>query len=57
LSTETERDGHQIAEVSKWFRARDTYGVEVRDPQETVLILVSMWRWTRAASDDAGSGQ
>ena len=30
---EIERDGKQIAEVSKrWLRARDTYGVEVRDP-------------------------
>jgi uncharacterized protein YxjI len=37
---EIERDGHKLAEVSKkWFRVRDTYGVEVRDPQETVLIL------------------
>ena len=30
---EIEREGEQIAEVSKkWLRARDTYGVEVRDP-------------------------
>jgi uncharacterized protein YxjI len=37
---EIDRDGHKIAEVSKkWFRVRDTYGVEVHDPQETVLIL------------------
>jgi uncharacterized protein YxjI len=37
---EIERDGHKIAEVSKkWFRVRDTYGVEVLDPQEVVLIL------------------
>ena len=37
---EIERDGHKIAEVSKkWFRVRDTYGVEVRDPMDTVLIL------------------
>ena len=37
---EIERDGHKIAEVSKkWFRVRDTYGVEVHDPQEVVLIL------------------
>src|SRR5262245_11709903 len=37
---EIERDGHKIAEVSKkWFRVRDTYGVEVRDPTDTVLIL------------------
>jgi uncharacterized protein YxjI len=37
---EIERDGDKIAEISKkWFRLRDTYGVEVRDPAETVLIL------------------
>ena len=32
---EIERDGDKIAEVSKkWFRVRDTYGVEVRDPAD-----------------------
>jgi uncharacterized protein YxjI len=37
---EIERDGDQIAEVSKkWFRVRDTYGVEVRDPLDTPLVL------------------
>jgi uncharacterized protein YxjI len=37
---EIERDGKKIAEISKkWFRIRDTYGVEVRDPQATVLVL------------------
>ena len=37
---EIERDGHQIAEVSKkWLRARDTYGVEVRNLTDTVLVL------------------
>jgi uncharacterized protein YxjI len=37
---EIERDGDKIAEVSKkWFRVRDTYGVEVFDEQQTVLIL------------------
>ena len=37
---EIERDGKQIAEVSKkWLRARDTYGVEVRDPGDVVLVL------------------
>jgi uncharacterized protein YxjI len=35
-----ERDGKKIAEISKkWFRIRDTYGVEVRDPLEAVLVL------------------
>jgi uncharacterized protein YxjI len=37
---EVERHGRTIAEVSKrWFRLRDTYGVEVRDPQDAVLVL------------------
>jgi uncharacterized protein YxjI len=37
---EIDRDGEKIAEISKkWFRVRDTYGVEVRDPLSTVLIL------------------
>ena len=37
---EMERDGDKIAEISKkWFRVRDTYGVDVFDESETVLIL------------------
>jgi uncharacterized protein YxjI len=37
---EIERDGDKIAEVSKkWFRIRDTYGVDVRDDADTVLVL------------------
>ncbi len=37
---EIERDGDKIAEISKkWFRVRDTYGVDVFDESETVLIL------------------
>jgi uncharacterized protein YxjI len=37
---EIERDDKVIAEVSKdWFRVRDTYGVEVHDPRDTVLVL------------------
>jgi len=35
-----ERDGKAIAEVSKrWFRVRDTYGVEVAPDQDDALIL------------------
>ena len=35
-----ERDGTKAAEVSKrWFRARDTYGVEVAPGQDDVLFL------------------
>ena len=37
---EIERDGDQVAEVSKrWFRVADTYGVEVEDGQDPVLAL------------------
>jgi len=39
---EIERDGEQIAEVSKkWFRVRDTYGVEIRDPLDAPLVLAA----------------
>jgi uncharacterized protein YxjI len=35
-----ERDGHKIAEVSKrWFRVRDTYGIEIAPGQDDALIL------------------
>ena len=37
---EIERDGDTIAEVSKkWFRVRDTYGVDVLDDADSVLVL------------------
>ena len=37
-----ERDGNKIAEVSKrWFRVRDTYGVEVAPGEKGVLILAT----------------
>ena len=37
---EIERDGDQVAEVSKkWFRVRDTYGVEIAGGVDPVLIL------------------
>jgi uncharacterized protein YxjI len=35
-----ERDGDRVAEVSKrWFRVRDTYGIEVAPDQDDALIL------------------
>jgi uncharacterized protein YxjI len=38
-----ERDGAKIAEVSKrWFRVRDTYGVEVAPGENDILILASV---------------
>jgi uncharacterized protein YxjI len=37
---EIERKGDKVAEVSKkWFRVRDTYGVEIDDPSITPFIL------------------
>jgi len=39
---EIERDGHKIAEVSKrWFRVRDTYGIEVLAGENDALILAA----------------
>ncbi len=38
-----ERDGDKVAEVSKrWFRVRDTYGVEVAPGENDVLILATI---------------
>jgi uncharacterized protein YxjI len=35
-----ERDGNTVAEVSKrWFRVRDTYGIEVAPGQDDALII------------------
>ena len=35
-----ERDGDKVAEVSKkWFRVRDTYGVEIAPGEDDALIL------------------
>lgn len=37
-----EKGGHQVAEVSKrWFRVRDTYGIEIAPGQEDALILAA----------------
>ena len=37
---EVERDGDEVARVSKrWFRVRDTYGIEVADGEDDVLLL------------------
>lgn len=40
---EIERDGKKIAEISKrWFRVRDTYGIEVAPGQDDALILAAV---------------
>jgi uncharacterized protein YxjI len=37
-----ERDGKKIAEVSKkWFRLRDTYGIEIDEGENAALILAA----------------
>jgi len=37
-----ERDGQPVAEVSKrWFRVRDSYGVEVAPGENDILILAT----------------
>jgi uncharacterized protein YxjI len=39
---EIERDGHKVAEVSKrWFRVRDTYGIEIAAGENDALILAA----------------
>jgi uncharacterized protein YxjI len=37
---EIERDGQKVAEVSRrWFRIRDTYGIEIAPGEDDALIL------------------
>jgi uncharacterized protein YxjI len=37
---EIERDGNTVAEISKkWFRVRDSYGVDVASGEDAPLIL------------------
>jgi uncharacterized protein YxjI len=39
---EIERDGDEIAHVSKrWFRVRDTYGIEIAPGEDDALILAT----------------
>jgi uncharacterized protein YxjI len=39
---EIERDGDKVAEVSKrWFRIRDTYGIEIAPGEDDPLILAA----------------
>ena len=39
---EIERDGHKVAEISRrWFRVRDTYGIEVAPGENDALILAA----------------
>jgi uncharacterized protein YxjI len=37
---EIERDGHKVATISKrWFRVRDTYGIEIAPGENDALVL------------------
>jgi uncharacterized protein YxjI len=39
---EIERDGQKVAEISKrWFRVRDTYGIEIAPGEDSALILAA----------------
>jgi uncharacterized protein YxjI len=39
---EIERDGHTVAEISKrWFRVRDTYGIEIAPGENDALIVAA----------------
>ncbi len=39
---EIERDGEKVAEISKrWFRVRETYGIEIAPGQDDALILAA----------------
>ena len=39
---EIERDGHTVAQISKrWFRVRDTYGIEIAPGEDDALILAA----------------
>jgi uncharacterized protein YxjI len=39
---EIERDGDKVAEISKrWFRVRDTYGIEIAPRENDALILAA----------------
>ena len=39
---EIERDGHKVAQISKrWFRVRDTYGIEITPGEDDALIVAA----------------
>lgn len=39
---EIERDGHKVAEISRrWFRVRDTYGIEIAPGEDDALIVAT----------------
>jgi uncharacterized protein YxjI len=49
---EIERDGRKVAEVSKrWFRIRDTYGIEIAPGENNALLLAATVCIDEMASD------
>ena len=36
---EIERDGDTVATISKWFRVREAYGVDVAPGEDAALVL------------------
>lgn len=49
---EIERDGDKVAEISKrWFRVRDTYGIEIAPGENDALILAATVCIDEMASD------
>jgi uncharacterized protein YxjI len=47
-----EREGHKVAEISKkWFRIRDTYGVEIASGEDPGLILAAIVAIEALATD------
>ena len=52
---EVEHEGDEVARASKrWFRVRDTYGIEIADGQDDVLLLGVVVAIERLAGDDVG---
>jgi uncharacterized protein YxjI len=50
-----ERGGENVAEVSKrWFRMRDTYGIEIAETQDDALILAVTVCLDQMSHDVAG---
>jgi uncharacterized protein YxjI len=49
------REGREVAKVSKrWFRVRDTYGVEVEDGENDILVLAATVAIDQMTHDQAG---
>lgn len=52
---EIERDGHKVAEISKkWFRVRDSYGVEIFAEESDVPLLLAVTVAVDALAHDHG---